>query len=410
MSREPSLEELFLAHYGAGQRQRRRAGSCQLNWPSGRPASAGRWPATVVARQTAHKAVRSGVLWGYVFGPTWRLRHSPTPRATRPSRERARHGQGVRVERRHERPGRPRPRAPDRRRLHGVEVPRRAGRGRRASGDCSPGPGCLRGEEDAGRWELLLAGQTTRRAAAAQALAGFGCGVAACGWSPPSSRSRSAVLRRSASVSAARCSWPSLSSRRGGVPRRRSARQPAGGHPPPGGRLRRRRSRSELRAAHGGRLRHRPRLAAMGLAARLGRAAPAPDCTPAVCAPADRRLVGLLAVHRSPGGERDLGGSTFPDRAGSVPARGCCFGPSGLERPAHAPDPRRLGGGDRRHGAATRPRRQVGGECAGELGEYDAGALTPRSDRRLRLSRCGIPDDGRDPGDRGRRPDKCCSG
>src|SRR5208283_4520161 len=37
----------------------------------------------------------------------------------------------------------------------------------------------LRGEEDAGRWELLLAGQTTRRAAAAQALVGLGCGLAA---------------------------------------------------------------------------------------------------------------------------------------------------------------------------------------------------------------------------------------
>jgi ABC-2 type transport system permease protein len=35
----------------------------------------------------------------------------------------------------------------------------------------------LRGEEDSGRWELLLAGQTTRRGAAAQALAGLGAGV-----------------------------------------------------------------------------------------------------------------------------------------------------------------------------------------------------------------------------------------
>jgi len=34
----------------------------------GPPAAAGRWPATVVARQTARKAVRSGVLWGCVFG------------------------------------------------------------------------------------------------------------------------------------------------------------------------------------------------------------------------------------------------------------------------------------------------------------------------------------------------------
>jgi polyether ionophore transport system permease protein len=37
----------------------------------------------------------------------------------------------------------------------------------------------LRGEEDDGRWELLLAGPTTRRRAAAQALAGLGVGVGA---------------------------------------------------------------------------------------------------------------------------------------------------------------------------------------------------------------------------------------
>lgn len=36
----------------------------------------------------------------------------------------------------------------------------------------------LRGEEDAGRWELLLAGQTTRRRATGQAVAGFAVGVA----------------------------------------------------------------------------------------------------------------------------------------------------------------------------------------------------------------------------------------
>ena len=37
----------------------------------------------------------------------------------------------------------------------------------------------LRGEEDAGRWDLLLVGLTTRRRAAAQAIAGFGIGVLA---------------------------------------------------------------------------------------------------------------------------------------------------------------------------------------------------------------------------------------
>ena len=34
----------------------------------------------------------------------------------------------------------------------------------------------LRGEEDAGRWELFLAGRTTRRHAAAQAIAGLAAG------------------------------------------------------------------------------------------------------------------------------------------------------------------------------------------------------------------------------------------
>ena len=37
----------------------------------------------------------------------------------------------------------------------------------------------LRGEEDAGRWELLAAGQTTRRRAAAQAMVGLGLSLAA---------------------------------------------------------------------------------------------------------------------------------------------------------------------------------------------------------------------------------------
>ena len=36
----------------------------------------------------------------------------------------------------------------------------------------------LRGEEDAGRWELLLTGQATRRSAAAQAMGGLGMGLA----------------------------------------------------------------------------------------------------------------------------------------------------------------------------------------------------------------------------------------
>ena len=64
-----------------------------------------------------------------------------------------------------------------------------------------------RGEEDAGRLELLLAGQTTRRRAVAQAEAGLAAGWPA--WvimaQPPRQRDR---RPESASPREARCSWP----------------------------------------------------------------------------------------------------------------------------------------------------------------------------------------------------------
>ncbi|MEY9931813.1 ABC-2 type transport system permease protein [Catenulispora sp. GP43] len=41
------------------------------------------------------------------------------------------------------------------------------------------GTSALRGQEEAGRWEMLLSGQVTRRGAAAQAMAGLGAGLAA---------------------------------------------------------------------------------------------------------------------------------------------------------------------------------------------------------------------------------------
>jgi ABC-2 type transport system permease protein len=175
----------------------------------GRPASEGRWPATVVARQTAHKAVRSGVLWGYVFGAylaTQALAYASSyktvsQRAGIAKEFGANAGISALVGPAHE--------------LQTVAgftvwkclaVLAVVG----AVWGLLTGTRLLRGEEDAGRWELLLAGQTTRRAAAAQALAGLGCGVAAL-WVVTAVIT--AVRRRSTSVSAARCSWPSLLSR-----------------------------------------------------------------------------------------------------------------------------------------------------------------------------------------------------
>jgi ABC-2 type transport system permease protein len=136
----------------------------------------GRSAATVIARLTARKAVRSGVVWGYVFGA---LIASSAVSYTR---------------------------------IYKTQAAREAlaaayGANKATSALFGPAPQLqtvagftafkigmtlillgavwglltstrlLRGEEDDGRWELLLAGQTTRRRAAAQALAGLGVGA-----------------------------------------------------------------------------------------------------------------------------------------------------------------------------------------------------------------------------------------
>jgi ABC-2 type transport system permease protein len=133
---------------------------------------------TVVARVTARKAVRSGVVWGYIFGAL--IASSAVSYA----------------------------------RLYQTQAARDAlatayGANKATSALFGPAPQLqtvagftafkismtlmllgavwglltstrlLRGEEDDGRWELLLAGPTTRRRAAAQGLAGLGVGVGA---------------------------------------------------------------------------------------------------------------------------------------------------------------------------------------------------------------------------------------
>ena len=139
-------------------------------------APAGRHPALVVASRTARKAVRSGVLWGYVFGlvVASSAYSYATTYKTLAQRERlvALFGSNTG--------------------LAAINGPAR---------EIQTVPGytvwksfmfliivgavwglliatkLIRGEEDAGRWELLLAGQTTRRRAAAQALVGLAAGL-----------------------------------------------------------------------------------------------------------------------------------------------------------------------------------------------------------------------------------------
>ena len=135
-----------------------------------------RSPRTVVAGQTARRAVRSGVIWGCIFGIS--IASSAISYTT----------------------------------IYKTQAQRNAlaaayGSNKATSALFGPAPGLqtvagftvfkismtlmilgavwglltstrlLRGEEESGRWELLLAGQTNRRGATIQALAGLGFGV-----------------------------------------------------------------------------------------------------------------------------------------------------------------------------------------------------------------------------------------
>ncbi|HEY5988220.1 MAG TPA: ABC transporter permease subunit [Streptosporangiaceae bacterium] len=140
-------------------------------------APAGRYPAAVVASRTTRRAVRSGALWGYVFGLTvassaWgyaSVYKTPAQRARLADLFASNMGLAA---------------------INGPahEIQTVAGYTVWKSlmfliivgavWGLLTGSKLLRGEEDAGRWELLLAGQTTPRRAAGQALAGLGAGLA----------------------------------------------------------------------------------------------------------------------------------------------------------------------------------------------------------------------------------------
>ena len=140
----------------------------------------GRSPTTVVARVTARKAVRSGVLWGYVFGAYLGTQayayastyKTPAARASLVEEFGKNTGIAAIVGPAH-----------DIGTVAGFTVWKclavLAIVG--AVWGLLTGTRLLRGEEDAGRWELLLAGQTTRRRATAQGLLGLAAGLA-CLW------------------------------------------------------------------------------------------------------------------------------------------------------------------------------------------------------------------------------------
>ena len=299
--------------------------------------------------------------------PTSPPRLSPTPRATRrrPAEtvSRAEFGSNAGISalvgpaRRH----------PDRRRFHRLEVPGRARRRR-----CGLGP-ADRHQALAGRGGCRALGAACsparRRAGPPPARPGRSRlrGRGPLGWSPPSSPSSSGAPPRSA-----------IASRRGDLPcpcrrrRRRRCSSPSGRFASQLAATRRQasayaggRSRRELRPAHGGRLRHRPRLAALGLA--LGWVEELQPLTAPQPArpPADGGVYSALRL----GCDAATRWAARP-RCEHFPRPGQCAPHQALvraHRPQHAPGPALgLPAWARRHRrlrARARPRRQIRREC-----------------------------------------------
>ena len=153
----------------------------------------------------------------------------------------------------------------------------------------------LRGEEESGRWDLFLCGQTTRAGAAAQAIAGLGAGLATL-WGVTAiitvvsgqllkcwNRPRSVALLRFG-----------RGGHRGHVPRRWGRDQPAGGDPPSGGVVCGCVPRSQLRRATDRRRRRGSPRTRLGLPAWMGGGASTAHLAPTPGPAANRSLYRCL--------------------------------------------------------------------------------------------------------------------
>jgi ABC-2 type transport system permease protein len=135
----------------------------------------GRWGSLVVARATARRAARSGIVWGLAFGVLiyTEIAGYATSFPTRESRESFAETFGAN-------PGLTAVTGPGRQldTLEGFVAWRTFGLVMvlGAVWGLLTASRLLRGEEDAGRWEMLLSGRTTRRHASVQALGGLAVG------------------------------------------------------------------------------------------------------------------------------------------------------------------------------------------------------------------------------------------
>ena len=142
------------------------------------PVRAGGSPATVVAAFSRRKAVRSGILWGYIFGVAIASSEISYAKLYKTAAQRAALAATLGTSKAMSA-------------LFGPALQLQTVSGFTvfkismalmilgAIWGLVTSTRLLRGEEDAGRWDLLLCGQTTRRGATAQAIAGLGAGLVA---------------------------------------------------------------------------------------------------------------------------------------------------------------------------------------------------------------------------------------
>ncbi len=140
------------------------------------PVRAGGSPASVVAALSARKAVRSGVLWGYIFGVAIASSEITYGRLYKTAAQRDALAATYGTSKAMSALFGP---APQLQTVSGFTVFKISmtlmilG----AAWGLLTSTRLLRGEEDSGRWDLLLCGQTTRQRATAQVIAGLGVGL-----------------------------------------------------------------------------------------------------------------------------------------------------------------------------------------------------------------------------------------
>ena len=338
-----------------------------------------RSPRTVVVGLTARRAIRSGVIWGYIFGIA--VASSAISYTTIYKTQAQRNALATAYGSNKATSALFGP-APDLQTVAGFTVFKISmtlmvlG----AVWGLLTSTRLLRGEEESGRWELLLTGQTTRQGAAVQALVGLGSGVLVL-WALAAVITILVGLDSKVDIAVGPSLYFALAIVAPAVMFLAvgALDQPARCNPTPGRLLRCRVPRPGLCRADDRRRRSGPSWSDLGFTIGLGGGAPTAHRTPTPGPRTDHRLHCGAGRHRRASGR--LAGRGGEHRGGP----GDPTAPSSPSHRTHRPgrtdgqtDDHRLVGGHRRFGISVRADCQVGrGDDLGFFGPQ--GVLQARS-------------------------------